>query len=184
MAGWISDGFTLWLTGLPCSGKTTLSEHIARRLRGRGLRVEVLDGDRVRTNLSRGLGFSKEDRDENVRRVGYVCNLLSKNGVVAIAALVSPYRSIRDEVRAATERFVEVHVDCPLEECMRRDVKGMYQKALAGEIRGFTGIDDPYEPPQSAEIVLSTARESPDESTARVLRSLEAGGFIALPRTR
>ena len=132
MATWNSEGITVWLTGLPCAGKTTVSVALAAELRDRGLRVEVLDGDVIRTNLSRGLGFSREDRDTNVKRVGFVCDLLSRNGVIAIAALVSPYRSTRNAVRETSTRFVEVHVSCPVEECSRRDVKGMYAKARAG----------------------------------------------------
>ena len=128
-------GFTLWFTGLSGSGKSTLSREIERELQTRGMNVEVLDGDEVRTNLSKGLGFSKEDRDINIRRIGYVCNLLSRNGVVAISAAISPYRAVRDEVRERTENFVEVYMKCSIDELTRRDVKGLYKKARAGEIR-------------------------------------------------
>jgi len=141
--------------------------------------VEVLDGDVVRTNLTKGLGFSKEDRDENVRRIGFVCGLLSKHGAVAISAVIAPYRSVRDEVRSRIDTFVEIYVSTPLEICIERDVKGMYKKALAGEIRNFTGVDDPYEPPLNPEVVIDTQRESPRESAARVLLKLEHMRLIA-----
>jgi len=171
-------GFTLWFTGLPCSGKSTLAEIIAKELKQRGRGVEILDGDIVRTNLTKGLGFSKEDRDENVRRIGFVCGLLSKHGAVAISAAISPYRSVRDEVRLKTENFVEVFVDTPLDLCIKRDVKGMYKKALAGELKNFTGISDPYEPPLHPEIVILTQNETAEESAARILESLERMGFV------
>jgi len=174
----VTSGATVWFTGLPCSGKTTVSQQVAERLRAAGARVEVLDGDVIRTNLSKGLGFSKEDRDTNVRRVGFVCELLSRNGVIAIAALVSPYRAIRQEVRAASDRFVEVFVNCPVEQCQRRDVKGMYGKALRGEITNFTGVDDPYESPERPEIELHTDIESVDESVERVLLELKRLGVL------
>jgi adenylylsulfate kinase len=171
-------GFTLWLTGLPCSGKTTLAKGVEETLLERGVPVEVFDGDEIRTNLTKGLGFSKEDRDTNIRRVGYVCNLLTRNGVVAIAAVISPYQSIRDEVRNTIGRFAEVFVDAPLEELIKRDVKGMYKKALAGEIKNFTGIDDPYEPPEKPEIHVRTDQEDPEQSTAKIIKTLEILGFI------
>ena len=140
-------GFTLWFTGMSGAGKSTISRLLELRLRERGARVEVLDGDVVRTHLSKGLGFSKEDRDENIRRIGFVCELLSRNGVIAIAAAISPYRAVREEVRARIPNFVEVYVECPVEVLAERDVKGLYKRALAGEIPHFTGISDPYEPP-------------------------------------
>src|ERR1700731_108575 len=171
-------GFTLWFTGLPCSGKSTLAEIVAKELESRGRGVEILDGDVVRTHLTKGLGFSKEDRDENIRRIGYVCALLSKHGAIAISAAISPYRAIRDEVRSKTENFVEVFVDTPLELCIQRDVKGMYKKAIAGEMKNFTGISDPYEPPLNPEIVIQTQREPEQESAARILGSLESMGLI------
>lgn len=174
-----TDGVTVWFTGLPCSGKTTVSQVVARKLRDAGLNVEVLDGDVIRTNLSKGLGFSKEDRDTNVRRVGFVCNLLSRNGTVAIAAVVSPYRHIRQELKDGIERFVEVYVNCPVEECQRRDVKGMYAKAMRGEITSFTGVDDPYEAPENPDVELKTLGEDVDESAARVIAVLEAQDLIA-----
>src|SRR5689334_25152039 len=140
-------GFTLWFTGLSGAGKSTISERVYAKLREAGAKVELLDGDVVRTHLSKGLGFSKEDRDTNIRRIGFVCELLSRNGVIAIAAAISPYRAVREEVRARIENFIEVFVDCPLEVLATRDVKGLYRKAMAGEIGQFTGVSDPYEPP-------------------------------------
>jgi adenylyl-sulfate kinase len=173
-------GFTLWFTGLPCSGKSTLAGLVAVELKARGRFVEVLDGDEVRKHLTKGLGFSREDRDENIRRIGYVCRLLSRNGAVAIAAAISPYRAIREEVRSGHElnRFVEVFVNTPLELCIQRDVKGMYKKALAGEIKNFTGINDPYEPPLAPELLIETHAESEKQSLARILASLEQIGLV------
>jgi len=173
-----NKGFTLWFTGLPCSGKSTLAEIIAPELARRGRTVDILDGDIVRTNLTKGLGFSKEDRDENIRRIGFVCGLITRHGGIAISAAISPYRSVRDEVRSKIENFVEVFVDTPLEICIQRDVKGMYKKAIAGEMKNFTGISDPYEPPLHAEIVIQTQKESEQESAARILGSLERMGLI------
>ena len=174
-----SPGLVLWFTGMSGAGKSTLSAPIADKLRDAGHRVEVLDGDEVRTHLSKGLGFSREDRDTNVRRIGYVAELLARNGVVAITAAISPYREVRDEIRAKVERhgarFVEVHVDCPVEVLARRDVKGLYAKALRGEIPSFTGVSDPYEPPLRPEVTVRSDRESVDESIARVLAVVEAG---------
>jgi adenylyl-sulfate kinase len=173
-------GCTLWFTGLPCSGKSTLAELLAAELKRRGRFVEVLDGDQVRKHLTKGLGFSREDRDENIRRIGYVCRLMSRNGVIAIAAAISPFRAVRDEVRAAQEAgFIEIFVDTPLELCIQRDVKGMYKKALAGEMKNFTGISDPYEPPLHPEIVIHTARENAAQSTAQILAELERRGLLA-----
>jgi adenylyl-sulfate kinase len=171
-------GFTLWFTGLPSAGKSTLAQMVARELRERGRGVEVLDGDVVRTHLCKGLGFSKEDRDENIRRIGFVCGLLSRHGVAAIAAAISPYRAIRDEVRASIGNFVEVYVKASVETCAQRDVKGLYRKALAGEIKNFTGVDDPYEPPLQPELMIETERESPADSAARILSKLEALGYL------
>ncbi len=171
-------GFTLWFTGLPCSGKSTLAQLVALELGRRGRRVEVLDGDAVRQQLSKGLGFSKEDRDENIRRIGFVCRLLSRHGVVAIAAAISPYRAARDEVRASIDHFVEVHVQASLPTCIRRDAKGLYNKALAGEIRNFTGIDDPYEPPLHPEVAIDTEHEPPAASAAHILVRLEQLGLV------
>lgn len=174
------EGFTLWFTGLSGAGKTTISRVVADELRTRGLKVEVLDGDVVRENLSKGLGFSKEDRDTNIRRIGWVCQVLSRNGVVAIAAAISPYRAIRDENRAKIGRFVEVYCEAPIEVLAERDVKGLYRKALAGEIKNFTGVDDPYEPPLKAEVTIHSDREAVRESVARVLSKLEEMEYIPI----
>ncbi len=171
-------GFTLWFTGLSGSGKTTLSRHLERELRARGYKVEVLDGDVVRENLSKGLGFSKEDRDTNIRRIGFVCELLTRNGVIAISAAISPYRAVRDENRARIGRFVEVYARCPIEVLAERDVKGLYKQALAGRIKHFTGIDDPYEPPLNPEVVVESDKETPEQSAARVLARLEELGYL------
>lgn len=172
-------GFTLWFTGLSGAGKTTISAMVAQELRERGFKVEVLDGDVVRTNLSKGLGFSKEDRDTNIRRIGWVCELLTRNDVVAIGAAISPYREIRDEIRAKVGRFVEVYVTAPIEVLAERDVKGLYKKALAGEIKGFTGVDDPYEPPLNPEVTCySDGRETPEHSAAKVISKLKELGYL------
>ena len=174
-----SSGFTIWVTGLSGSGKSTVTAILERALRDRELRVEVLDGDVVRTHLTKGLGFSREDRDENVRRVGWVCEVLSRNDVVAIAAVISPYRAVRDEIRGRIGRFVEVYMEAPLEVLVERDEKGLYRRAKAGEIQNFTGISDPYEPPLDPEVVChSDGRETPDESARRVIAKLEELGYI------
>jgi adenylylsulfate kinase len=171
-------GCVVWLTGLPSAGKTTLARRLAHELERRRRAVEVLDGDEVRTRLTRGLGFSREDRDENVRRVAWVADLLARHGVVVIVALISPYRAVRDEVRAATADFVEVHVACQTEECIRRDVKGLYRRALAGEITQFTGVSDPYEPPLAPEVTVRTDRETPEESLQRIVTALSERGYL------
>jgi len=172
-------GFTLWFTGLSGSGKSTLAQFLTPILKERGCNVEVLDGDEVRENLSKGLGFSKEDRDTNIRRIGYVARLLSRNGACAITAAISPYTSVRDEVRAATEAaFVEVYVEAPLEVVEERDTKGLYKKARAGEIKNFTGISDPYEAPENAEVTVHTGSESIEESAERIVSYLEAQGLL------
>lgn len=170
--------FTLWFTGLPCAGKSTLAQIVAQELEHRGRGVEILDGDVVRTHLTKRLGFSKEDRDENIRRIGFVCSLLSRHGAVPISVAISPYCAVRDEVRAAIENFVEVYVNMPLEICIQRDVKGMYEKALAGELKHFTGIDDPYEPPLRPEISIETQKETPQESADHILVLLEHRGLV------
>ncbi len=154
-----TTGFTIWFTGLSGAGKTTIANILEQELRSRGRKVEVLDGDVIRTHLSKGLGFSKEDRDTNIRRIGWVCEVLTRNDVVAIAAAISPYRAVRDEVREHISRFVEVFVEVPLEVAIERDVKGLYKKALAGEIKQFTGVNDPYEPPLDPEVIVHTAEE-------------------------
>ena len=174
----LQKGFTLWFTGLSGAGKSTLSCIIEEELRQRGLRVEVLDGDVVRTNLSKGLGFSKEDRDTNIRRIGFVCHLLSRNGVAAIAAAISPYRAVRDEVRQMIGDFVEVYVRCPVDVCAQRDTKGLYAKAIAGEIPGFTGISDPYEEPLNPEVTVDSSMETPEQSVRKILLKLEEKGYI------
>jgi len=171
-------GFTVWFTGLPSAGKSTLAELLAGELRERGHGVEVLDGDVVRQHLSKGLGFGKEDRDENIRRIGFVCALLTRHGAAAIAAAISPYRAIRDEVRESIGNFIEVYVKASVETCIQRDVKGLYKKALAGEIKGFTGVDDPYETPLKPELTIETEKESPQESVTRILRGLEDLGYV------
>jgi adenylylsulfate kinase len=175
----MSEGFTLWLTGLPASGKSTLAGMAAEELRRRGYRVEILDGDEVRTHLSKDLGFSKADRDANIRRIGYVCKLLSRNGVIAITAAISPYREIRDEVRREHERFVEVYVKCSLEKLFERDSKGLYAKALKGEIPSFTGVSDPYEEPLNPELVIESDREDAATSLSQLLIRLEELGYIS-----
>ncbi len=175
-----SRGCTIWFTGLSGAGKSTITEHLVPMLRGRGGKVEVLDGDVVRTNLSKGLGFSKEDRDVNIRRIGFVCHLLSRNGVFAIAAAISPYKSARQECRAMIGDFVEVYVKASLETCIQRDVKGLYKKALAGEIKEFTGVSDPYEAPEHPEVVCDTEHETPEESARKIVHKLESLGYLAM----
>lgn len=172
------SGFVVWLTGLSGAGKSTITQRLIEELARRGRGVEVLDGDEVRTNLSKGLGFSKEDRDTNIRRIGYVARLLARNGAAVVTAAISPYRDVRDEVRAQTPNFVEVYVRCSIDELVRRDVKGLYKKALAGEIPNFTGVSDPYEEPLRPEIVVDTERETLDESVAKVVSYLERAGFV------
>ena len=174
------QGFTIWFTGLSCSGKSTLAEIIDKRLRSDGYKVEILDGDVVRTNLSKGLGFSKEDRDINILRIGFVANLLSRNGVVAITAAISPYREIRDKVRSDIGNFCEVFVSAPLEVCIERDVKGLYKKALAGEIKNYTGVDDPYEEPLKPEVIVETDKETPEESVDKIFAKLNELGFLGV----
>ena len=171
-------GFTLWFTGLSGAGKTTLAQRIETDLRQRGLKVELLDGDVVRTNLSKGLGFGKEDRDTNIKRIGFVCKLLTRNGVIAIASAISPYREVRDYVRNDIGDFIEVYAKCPLEVLTQRDVKGLYKKALAGEIANFTGVSDPYEEPLHAEVVVETDRETVDQSVNKILDKLTALGYL------
>jgi adenylyl-sulfate kinase len=175
-------GFTLWLTGLSGAGKSTLAEALAPVIRERLGRVELLDGDVVRTNLSKGLGFSKEDRDTNIRRIAFVADLLTRNGVPVIVAAISPYRAARDEARALIGDFVEVHVECPLPELVRRDVKGLYDKALQGELPAFTGVSDPYEPPLKPEVVVHTAHEPVERSLEAILGVLEERGYLPAER--
>lgn len=179
--GWDNQGFVLWFTGLSGSGKTTLAKLAEKELKARGVRVERLDGDIVRQSLTADLGFSKEDRDKNIQRVTFVAKLLSRNGVGVLAAFISPYHATRDWVRSEVTNFIEVFVECSLEECIKRDVKGLYAKALAGEIPEFTGVSDPYESPLHAEITVNTARESIEESFAKIVGYLEEKGYIPIP---
>ena len=176
-----THGFTLWFTGLSGAGKSTLAAAVSAELRGRGIPVEVLDGDEVRQNLSKGLGFSREDRDTNIRRIGYVAKLLARNGVAVITAAISPYRAIRDEVREEIGAFVEVYVKASLDECIRRDTKGLYARALAGEIPQFTGVSDPYEEPLAPELMIDTEREEVADSASRVVDRLLELGHLRSP---
>ncbi len=174
------NGFTVWFTGLPSSGKSTLARMLEKELNKLDFHVEVLDGDEVRLRLSKGLGFSKEDRDENIRRISYVANIITRCGSVAITCAISPYRNIRNEAREEIGNFVEVYVKCALDECIKRDVKGMYKKALSGEIKNFTGISDPYEEPQNPEIVVETDLETHEESIEKIIVGLKSLGYISI----
>ncbi len=172
-------GFTVWFTGLSGAGKTTIAHRVRDEIQRRGnVAVEILDGDVVRTHLSKGLGFSREDRDTNIRRIGWVCQLLTKHGVPNIAAAISPYREVREEVRKMVGRFVEVYVKCPVETCEQRDTKGLYRKARLGELKQFTGVDDPYEEPLNPEVIVYTDRETVEESAAKVIGKLENLGWL------
>ncbi len=171
-------GFTLWFTGLSGAGKSTLAGAVSTELRKRGVGIEILDGDEVRENLSKGLGFSREDRDTNVRRIGYVAKLLTRNGVGVITAAISPYRNTRDDLRQEIGNFVEIYVKASLDECIRRDVKGLYKKALAGQIPQFTGVSDPYEEPLSPELVVETEHETIEQSAARIVGRLQELGYL------
>lgn len=178
----LHKGFILWFTGLSGAGKSTISERLVELFQGQGYKVELLDGDVVRTNLSKGLGFSKEDRDTNIRRIGFVANLLARNGVIAITAAISPYKEIRDEIRAnADAPFVEVYVECPLETLVERDVKGLYKKALAGEIANFTGVSDPYEAPENPEVTVNSSTETLEESVGKIIAYLNEKNLAASP---
>jgi len=173
------QGFTVWFTGLSGAGKTTIADAIEPILRERGVtKLEKLDGDVVRTHLSKGLGFSKEDRDTNIRRIGWVAEVLTRNGVCVLASAISPYREIRDEVRANVGNFVEVYVKCSIEELTRRDVKGLYEKALKGEIANFTGVSDPYEHPLTPDVMVDSEAEELGESVAKVIAKLEELGYV------
>lgn len=171
-------GVTIWFTGLSGAGKTTICGAVAQALRSQGYQLEVLDGDVVRTNLTKGLGFSKADRDENIRRIGFVSHLLTRNGVIVLVSAISPYREMREEVRQRIGNFVEVYVNAPLEVCEQRDVKGLYKRARAGEIKHFTGIDDPYEPPLNPEVECRTDQEDESESATKVLNQLQELGYL------
>jgi adenylyl-sulfate kinase len=173
-----NTGFTIWFTGLSGAGKSTLSEIIEQRLKDRGRRVEVLDGDIVRTHLSKGLGFSREDRDTNIKRIAFVCSLLTRNGVVCISAAIAPYREAREWAREQIGNFVEVYVKCPIEVCRERDVKGLYKLVDEGKIKGFTGVDDPYEEPEHPELVIETDKETIEESVSRIFAKLEELGYL------
>ena len=175
----IYKGFTLWLTGMSGAGKSTISEQLMARFRSGGAKVELLDGDVVRTHLSQGLGFSREDRDTNIRRIGFVSELLSRNGVIVVVAAISPYRETREEVKSRIRNFVEVFVECPVSVLAERDVKGLYKKALAGEVSNFTGISDPYEPPLNPDVTVRSDRESVEESVGKIWRTLLEKGFVS-----
>jgi adenylyl-sulfate kinase len=173
------QGFTVWFTGLSGAGKTTIADALEPLLRERGItKLEKLDGDVVRTHLSKGLGFSKEDRDTNIRRIGWVAEVLTRNGVCVLASAISPYRDIRDEVRKNVGNFVEVYVSCSLEELTRRDVKGLYEKAIKGEIKNFTGVSDPYEAPDNPDVQVDSEKEDLAESVAKVMKKLEELGYV------
>ena len=173
-----NTGFTIWFTGLSGAGKSTLSEVIEQRLKERGRSVEILDGDVVRTHLSKGLGFSREDRDTNIKRIGFVCGLLTRNGVICISAAIAPYAEAREWARKEIGNFVEVYVKCPLEVCRQRDVKGLYKLVDEGKIKNFTGVDDPYEEPQHPELIIETDKETVDESVTRIFAKLVELGYL------
>src|ERR1022692_3041581 len=172
-------GFTLWLTGMSGAGKSTISDQLIARFREAGAKVELLDGDIVRTNLSQGLGFSREDRDTNIRRIGFVSELLSRNGVIVVVAAISPYRETREEVKRKIPNFLEVYVECPIDVLAERDVKGLYKRALAGAVGNFTGISDPYEPPPNPDVVVRSDRETVEESVEKIWRALERKGLVS-----
>lgn len=174
-----NNGVTVWFTGLPCCGKTTIADKVAEILKNEGHRVERLDGDTVRQGLTSDLGFSKEDRDENIKRVTFVAKLLTRNGVIVLATFVSPYRARRDKSREEIGNFIEVFTRCPVDVCIQRDVKGMYKKALRGEIKNFTGVDDPYEEPEHPELIVDTNSETLEESVHKVLMTLNKLGYIS-----
>jgi adenylylsulfate kinase len=171
-------GVTLWFTGLPCSGKSAIADVVAEKLRAQGLRAERLDGDIVRQDLTRDLGFSKADRDENIRRVTFVAKLLARNGVAVLVSFISPYREMRDRARQQIQNFAEIYVKCPVEVCAKRDVKGMYQKAMRGEIKEFTGVNDPYEEPLRPELILETDKETLDQSVEKAMAKIKELGYL------
>ena len=173
-----NSGFTIWFTGLSGAGKSTLSEVIERRLKARGCEVEVLDGDVVRTHLSKGLGFSREDRDINIKRIAFVCGMLTRHGVICISAAIAPYREAREWAREEIGNFVEVYVKCPLEVCRQRDVKGLYKLVDAGKLKNFTGVDDPYEEPEHPDVVIETDQETIEESVQHIFAKLEELGYL------
>ena len=173
-----NTGFTIWFTGLSGAGKSTLSEVIEQRLKVRGRNVEILDGDVVRTHLSKGLGFSREDRDTNIKRIGFVCGLLTRNGVICISAAIAPYAEAREWARKEIGNFVEVYVKCPIEVCRQRDVKGLYKLVDEGKIKNFTGVDDPYEEPEHPELVIETHKETVEESVTHIFAKLVELGYL------
>jgi adenylyl-sulfate kinase len=179
-----SQGFTIWFTGLSGAGKSTLSDGIEKLLRACGRNVEVLDGDIVRTHLSKGLGFSREDRDTNIKRIAFVCGLLTRNGVICISAAIAPYREAREWARKEIGNFVEVYVKCPIEVCRQRDVKGLYKLVDEGKLKGFTGIDDPYEEPEHPELIVETDKETVEESISRILTKLGELGYLEPEETK
>jgi len=178
MSSYAKYGFVVWITGLPGSGKTTIARKLEAKLKDRGLKVEVFDGDEVRKNLSAGLGFSRQDRETHNKRVIYVCKLLARNGVNSIVALISPYRDVREYARKELPKFVEVYCKCSLQECIRRDPKGLYKKALAGEINNMTGIHDPYEKPLNPEVVLDTEHDTAESNVRKILKKLRELGYL------
>src|SRR5258708_36786694 len=178
-----NTGFTIWFTGLSGSGKSTLSEIIEERLKARGRNVEILDGDIVRTHLSKGLGFSREDRDTNIKRIAFVCGLLTRNGVTCFSAAIAPYSESREWARHEIKNFVEVYVKCPIEVCRQRDVKGLYKLVDEGKIKNFTGVDDPYEEPEHPDLVIETNKESIEKSVERIFAKLVELGYLAAEET-
>lgn len=177
-------GVTVWFTGLPSSGKSTIARLMERQFRKWNLKTELLDGDVVRTHLTKGLGFSKEDRDTNIKRIAFVCQLLTRNDVIAIASAISPYRESRDQARRMIGNFVEVFVKTSVQECEKRDVKGLYAKAKAGELKGMTGVDDPYEEPLHPDVVCETEIETPEQSAAKVAAALETLGYLKISKAK
>lgn len=178
-----NKGFTIWFTGLSGSGKSTLSQILEERLKAHGRNVEVLDGDIVRTHLSKGLGFSREDRDTNIKRIAFVCGLLTRNGVICISAAIAPYAEAREWARKEIGNFVEVYVKCPIEVCRERDVKGLYKLVDEGKIKGFTGVDDPYEEPEQPELVVETDKETIEESVSQIFAKLVELGYLEAEET-
>ena len=176
----LQRGVTVWFTGLPSSGKSTIARLLERQCRKWKLKTELLDGDVVRTNLTKGLGFSKEDRETNIKRIAFVCQLLTRNDVLAVASAISPYRETREQARQMIGSFVEIYIKTSLEECEKRDVKGLYKKARAGEVKGMTGLDDPYEAPVSPEVICETEKETPEECAAKVITKLRDLGYLNL----
>src|SRR5215471_14158410 len=175
---YMTKGCTIWLTGLSGSGKSTIAHLLEQHLKERGVKVEILDGDVVRTHLSKGLGFSREDRDTNIKRIGFVCGLLTRNGVICISAAIAPYREAREWARHEIKHFVEVYVKCPIEVCRQRDVKGLYKLVDEGKIKNFTGVDDPYEEPEHPELIVETDKETVEESIERIFARLEDLGYL------